>query len=140
MYQTKSGSARHVKVNHQQSGWKYRTIEKDFLLFLLQSVSENLCYSDSVRDTARNYNFESCDELLENVNGLKYQATKSNDPDAFYSSFTSLISSNTETFFTALVHFTATIMAMNLARQIHQEFLKQKEQSTKLDGFQYSCG
>ena len=43
-------------------------------------------------------------------------------------------------------------MAMNLARQIHQEFLKQKEQSTtrtqktvlltknELDGFQYLCG
>ena len=46
---------------------------------------------------------------------------KSNDPDAFYSS---------ETFFTTLDHFTANLMAMNLARQIHQEFLKQKEQST----------
>ena len=45
---------------------------------------------------------------------------KSNDPDAFYFSFTSLISSNAETFFTALDHFTATLMAMNLVRQIHQ--------------------
>ena len=42
---------------------------------------------------------------------------KSNDPDAFYSS---------ETVFTTLDHFTANLMAMNLARQIHQEFLKQK--------------
>ena len=77
---------------------------------------------------------------------------KSNDPAAFYSSFTSLISSNAEIFFTRLDHFTATLMAMNLARQIHQEFLKQKEQSTtrtqktvlltknELDGFQYLCG
>ena len=43
-------------------------------------------------------------------------------------------------------------MTMNLARQIHQEFLKQKEQSTtltqktvpltknELDRFQYLCG
>ena len=71
--------------------------------------------------------------------GLK----KSNDPDAFYSS---------ETFVTALDHFTATLMAMNLARQIHQEFLRKKEQSTthtqkavpltknELDGSQYFCG
>ena len=29
-----------------------------------------------------------------------------------------------------LDHFTATVMAVNLARQIHQKFLKQKEQST----------
>ena len=52
---------------------------------------------------------------------------KSNDPDAFYSSFTSLTFSNAETFFTTLDHFTATLMEMNLARQIYQEFLKQKE-------------
>ena len=51
-----------------------------------------------------------------------------------------------------LDHFTATLMAVNLARQIHQKFLKQKEQSTthtqntvsltknELDGFQYLCG
>ena len=55
---------------------------------------------------------------------------KSNDPDAFYSSFTFLISSNAETFLTTLDHFTATLVVMNLARQLHQEFLKQKEQST----------
>ena len=45
---------------------------------------------------------------------------KSNDPDAFYSSFTSLISSNAETILAKLNHFAATLMAMNLARQIHQ--------------------
>ena len=51
-----------------------------------------------------------------------------------------------------LDHFTATLMAVNLARQIDQKFLKQKEQSTthtqntvpltknELDGFQYLCG
>ena len=55
---------------------------------------------------------------------------QSNDHDTFYSSFTSLISSNAETFFITLDHFTATLMEMNLARQIYQEFLKQKEQST----------
>ena len=38
---------------------------------------------------------------------------KSDDPDAFYSS---------ETFVTALDHFTATLMAMNLARQILKNF------------------
>ena len=77
---------------------------------------------------------------------------KSNDSDAFYSSFTSLISSNAETIFTTLNHFAATLMAMNLARQIHQEFVEQKEQSTthtqktvpltknELDGFQYLGG
>ena len=77
---------------------------------------------------------------------------KSNDPDALYSHFTSLISSNAEIFFTTLDHFTVTIIAMNLVRQMHQEFLKQKEQSTthiqktvpltknELDGFQYLCG
>ena len=65
--------------------------------------------------------------------------------------FISLIS-NAETFFTTLDHFTATLMSMNLARQIHQEFLKQKGWSTthtqktvpltktQLDGFQYLCG
>ena len=42
---------------------------------------------------------------------------KSNEPDGFYSS---------ETFFTTLDHLTANLMAMNLARKIHQEFLKQK--------------
>ena len=67
-----------------------------------QSVSENLCYN----------------------------SVKSNDPDAFYSSFTSLISSNAKTFFKTLDHFTATFMATNLARQIYQEFLKQKEKGT----------
>ena len=77
---------------------------------------------------------------------------KSNDPDAFYSSCTSLIFSNTERFFTTMDHFSATLTAMNLARQMHQEFLKQKKQSTthtqkavpltknELDGFQYLCG
>ena len=76
---------------------------------------------------------------------------KSNDPVEFYSSFTSLITSNAEIFFTALDHFTATLMAVNLARQIHEEFLRQKEQSTtntqkivyltknELGGFQYLC-
>ena len=44
--------------------------------------------------------------------------------------FISLISSNAETFSTTLDHFTATLMSMNLARQIHQEFLEQKERST----------
>ena len=96
MYQTKSGLARH-KINHQQSGWRYRIIDKDFLSFLVSkvklSVSENLCYNDSIRNAARNYDFESFDKLLENVNGLYMRLQKSNDPDAFYSSFTSLISS-----------------------------------------------
>ena len=77
---------------------------------------------------------------------------KSNDPDTFYSSFTSLISSNAETFFTTQDYFTATLIPMNLARKIYQEFLKQKEQSTthnqktvpltknELDRFQYLRG
>ena len=78
---------------------------KTFCFFskVKQSVSENFCYNNSVI---------------------------SNDPDAFYSSFTSLISSNAKTFFKTLDHFTATLLATNLARQIHQEFLKQKEQGT----------
>ena len=134
MYQTRSGLARHIKDNHQQSGRRYRVINKGFLFFLVskvkRSVSENLCYNDSIRNAARNYNFESCDKLLENVYGLYMRLQKSNDPDAFYSSFTFLISSNAETFLTTLDHLTATLMAMNLARQLHQEFLKQKEQST----------
>ena len=127
-----------------------------FFFFLIskvkRSVSENLCYNDSIRNTSGNYNFESCDKLLENVNGLYMRLQESDDPDAFYSSFTSLISSNAETFLTTLDHFTATVMAINLARQIHQKFLKQKDQSTshtqktlpltknELDGFQYLCG
>ena len=98
MYQTKSGLARHIKVIHQQSGWRYRIIDKDFFFFFLvskvkRSVSENFCYKDSVRNAARNYHFESCDNLLENVNGLYMRLQKSSDPDAFYFSFTSLISS-----------------------------------------------
>ena len=72
----------------------------------------------------------SYDKLLKNVNVLYMSWQKLNDPDTFHSSFTSLISSNAETFFTTLGHFTATLMAMNLARQTHQEFLEQKEQST----------
>ena len=134
IYQTKSGLARHIKVNHPQTGWRYRIIDKDFFFFFFskikRSVSENLCHNDSIGNAARNYDFESCDKLLENVSGLYMRLQKSNDPAAFYSSFTSLISSNAEIFFTRLDHFTATLMAMNLARQIHQEFLKQKEQST----------
>ena len=55
---------------------------------------------------------------------------KSDDPDTFYYSCTSLISSNAETFFKTLDRSTATLMAINLARQIHQEFLKEKERST----------
>ena len=136
MYQTKSGLAKHIKVNHQESGWRYRIINKNFLSFLVSKVkwpvSENLCYNKSIRNAARNYDFESCDKLLENVNGLYMKLQKSNDPDAFYSSFTSLTSSDVETFSTTLDHFIATLMAMNLVRQIHQEFLKQKEQSTTL--------
>ena len=46
----------------------------------------------------------------------------SNDPDTFYSSFTSFISSNAETFFTTLDHFTATLMANNLGRQVTLRF------------------
>ena len=48
---------------------------------------------------------------------------KSNDPDAFYSS---------ETFFTTLDHFTANLMAMNLARQIHQEASEAKKNKAPL--------
>ena len=131
IYQTKSGLARHIKVNHQQTGSRYRIIDKDFFFFskVKRSVSENLCHNDSIGNAARNYDFESCDKLLENVSGLYMRLQKSNDPDAFYSSFTSLISSNAEIFFKRLDHFTATLMAMNLARQIHQEFLKQKNKA-----------
>ena len=117
-----------------------------------RSVSKNLCYNDSTRNTSRNYDFESCDKLLENVNGLYMRLQESNDPDAFYSSITSLISSNAETFLKTLEHFTPTFMAINLARQIHPEFLIQKDQSTthtqktvsltknELDRFLYLCG
>ena len=104
MYQTKSGLARHIKliiskvVRHIA-----RIIDKDFLFFLVskvkRSVSENLCYNDSVRNAAGDCNYESCDKLLKNVNSLYMRLKKSNDPDEFYSSFTSLISSNAETFF-----------------------------------------
>ena len=156
MYQTKSGLARHIKVNHQQSDWENKIIDKDFMFFLAstvkQSGSENLCYKDSVRNATRNYDFESYNKLLENVNHLYMRLQKSNDPDAFYSSCTSLIFSNTERFFTTMDHFSTTLTAMTPARQIHQEFLKQKKQSTthtqkalpltinELDGFQYLCG
>ena len=132
IYQTESGLARHIKVNHQQTGWRYRIIDKDFFFFfskVKRSVSENLCHNDSIRNAARNYDFESCDKLLENVSGLYMRLQKSNDHDAFYSSFTSLISSNAEIFFKRLDHFTATLVAMNLARQILQEFLKQKNKA-----------
>ena len=117
-----------------------------------QSVSDNLCYKDSIRNAAINCDFESCDKLLKNVNDLFMNLQKSNDPDTFYSSFTSLISSKTETIFTTLVHSTATLMAINLARQKHQELLKENEQSTHTQkavrltkneintAFQYLCG
>ena len=117
-----------------------------------QSVSDNLCYKDSIRNAAINCDFKSCDKLLKNVNDLFMNLQKSNDPDTFYSSFTSLISSKTETIFTTLVHSTATLMAINLARQKHQELLKENEQSTHTQkavrltkneintAFQYLCG
>ena len=117
----------------------------------MQSVSENLCY-DSVRDATTNCNFESCYKLLENVNGLYTSPQKSNEPYTFCSSFTFFTSSNVEAFYTTVDRFTATLIAMNLSRQIHQKFLKQKEQSTtytwitvlltknELDGLQYICG
>ena len=54
---------------------------------------------------------------------------QSNDHDTFYSSFTSLISSNAETFFIKLDHFTATLMAMNLARQIYTSRISQTKRT-----------
>ena len=97
IYWTKSGLTKHIKVHHQSSGFKCKSIDKDFLVFLVskvkQSVSDNLCYKDSIRNAAINCDFESCDKLLKNVNDLFMNLQKSNDPDTFYSSFTSLISS-----------------------------------------------
>ena len=57
MYQTKFGLARHIKVNHQQSGWRYRIIDKSFFFFFVskvkRSVSESLRYKDSIRNSAK---------------------------------------------------------------------------------------
>lgn len=94
------------------------------------SVSDNFCYKDSVRVAAINYDCKGCDKLLENANGLYMNLKKSDDPNTFYYSCTSFISSNTEIFFTTLNRSTATLMAINLARQIHQDFLKEKERNT----------
>ena len=94
------------------------------------SVSDNFCCKDSVRVAAINYDCKGCDKLLENANGLYMNLKKSDDPNTFYYSCTSFISSNTETFFTTLNRSTATLMAINLARQIHQDFLKEKERNT----------
>ena len=33
MWQTKSGLTKHIKLNNQQNGCKYKSIDKDFLFF-----------------------------------------------------------------------------------------------------------
>ena len=90
-----------------------------FLVSKVKPVSDNVCYNDSVRDAVNNYNFESCDMSLDDGNGLNVSLQMSNNPDVFYSSFTSLIFSNANFFFTTVDHFIVTLMAMNLVRQMY---------------------
>ena len=90
-----------------------------FLVSKVKPVSDNFCYNDSVRDAVNNYNFESCDMSLDDGNGLNVSLQMSNNPDVFYSSFTSLIFSNANFFFTTVDHFIVTLMAMNLVRQMY---------------------
>ena len=119
------------KVNHQQSGWRF---DKDFSILLVskvkRSVPENICHNNFIRNAARNYDFESCDKLLENVNG-QYMRLKSQMTLMHFIPVLLLLYPQMQKHF--LQHqnnFTATLMAMNLARPIQQEFPKQKEQST----------
>ena len=55
---------------------------------------------------------------------------KLNDPDTFYYSFNSLVSSKADAFFTTLNQLTVSVMVMDLEKQMQQEFLKEKERGT----------
>lgn len=132
---------KHTESKHQQNAenavkTKLRTkLEVEIIFKLLmeaqQDISNDECYSSTIRSTVKNYIFIDNTELLTNEIQKLYNSLCSNsDAEKFYSQFYKLIVMDAKKYFSSLDFPMCTLLATRLADKILAHFSRPAECKT----------